>query len=91
MPLSDYDKQFKKVVEVAKSVAGLTKMIEDQKAKATDALKKYEKSKDDKDQKIFSKACEAVAKATGALTKEVVVLSKEGSKLAKIIQTILKE
>ncbi len=91
MPLSDYDKQFKKVVLIAKSVSGLVTMIEEQKKKAFDAQKRYDNSKKDSDFKELNKACEAIVKGSGALTKEVVELAKEGSKLEKIIAAILKE
>lgn len=91
MPFSDYDKQFKKVVALAKSVSGLTTMIEAQNKKAFDAQKRYQNSQNDKDKKELDKAMEAVVKGTGALTKEVVELAKEGGKLDKIITAVLKE
>ena len=91
MPWSDYDNQFKKVILVAKSVAGLTTMIDQQQKKAAEARKKYDTSKKNEDYAVFSKACEAVMKGSKALTKEVAVLATEGSKLEKIMTAILKE
>jgi hypothetical protein len=88
---TDVQKQLQKLVSVSSSVAGLSKMVNDQgeKARKLAAASKGEFS--DADYKSFQKACEAMEKGKSAMMKEVKVLVQESKNFDQMMSTLEKE